>query len=318
MHGRPAGERAAGDRHVVLTGLVAAQARSEPHIQRRVRGHRTAVRDAADVLAAGRQPGADEPGPRLPQAQHGRDVERPRRSVGQRRAAGERGLDRGESCLVVGGEVQAQVVVVERRLLEGGQRRRGRDRRRHPEHVGEVPGSPGGGEQQPGGPPRVAALERAQRGLEQPRVGRRGTAVDVEEQQPAEPGRHRVAVGVGHEVRLPRVLPGGQPGRLGAGRHVGDGGRAGAERHADPSPRDRAGAGRGPRAEQQAPPAQPGEPRRHRPRAGHDVGCQWNVKVTLCGFSHTPWYSRCRAETGGETSRVSLYVPAPGRTTSLP
>ena len=70
-------------------------------------------------------------------------------------------------------------------------------------------------------------------------------------------------------------------------------------------PGHRAYPGRGPGAEQQATPTQRREPAGDHPGTGHAVGFQWKVKVALYGFSHTSWYSTWRAETGGETSRVS-------------
>ena len=311
VHGRAARERAVGDRHVILAGLVAAQGRLEPHEKRRAPGHRLAAGDAVDVLAPGGQPGSGEPGPGLPPAQRAGDVKLPAcLRGGERRAPGERGLDRREPRLVIGGEVQAQVVVVDHGLLEVGKRRRGRDRRGDPEHVSEVPRSPGRGEQQPGRPPRVAALQRAQRGLEQPGVRRRRVACDVEEQQPVELRGDQVALRVGREVGVPRVLPRGQPGRLGAERHDGDGdarraGRAVPERLVDCCPGDSARADRSRGTEQQAAPARARELRGGVSHARHDAGCQRKVKGTVCGFSHTSWYSRWRAETGGEISRVS-------------
>ena len=135
-------------------------------------------------------------------------------------------------------------------------------------------------------------------------------------------GGYRVAVRSTARYAVPRVLPGGQAGRLGAERHVGDGGPA-AWRRAPraipaPAPARRADRERG-AAEQEPAPGQPA-----RAAAGSSallvttLGFQWKVKLTRCGFSHTSWYSTWRADTGGETSRVSWYVPGPGRTTSLP
>ena len=194
VHRRAASERATGNGHVVLGGLVAGQPGLEPHEQRRVRGHGVPGRDAVDVLARGRQAGPHEPAPGRPPAQRGRDIKRPGGlECGHRRAPDQGALDRGEPGLVIGGDVQAQVVVIDGRQLEPGQCGGGGHRGGDPQHLGEVAVSPGGGEQQPGGLPRVAALQRPQRGFEQPGVRRRRGAVDVEKQQPAEPRRHRVA-----------------------------------------------------------------------------------------------------------------------------
>ena len=83
----------------------------------------------------------------------------------------------------------------------------------------EVSRPPSGGEQQPGRPPWVGPFERAQGGLEHPRVRRASGAVDIEEQQPVKPGRDRVAVRIACERRRPGVLSLGQAGGLGPERN---------------------------------------------------------------------------------------------------
>ena len=108
-----------------------------------------------------------------------------------------------------------------------------------------------------------------------------------------------------------------QAGGLRAERHVGHRGTAGmaaAERVADPGTdrstranggADDAGADDA-GAEDEPAPGEPGKPLSTHPRSRHDAGFQWKVKLTRCGVSHTSWYSRWRAETGGETSSDSL------------
>ena len=277
-----------------------------------------ACRNPAGVLALRGQARADEPGPRLAPPQGARHVERAVRA-GQRGTAHQRGLDRGQPRLVVAGEVQAQVIVVDHGQLEVRQRRRDRDRRGDVQRVREIRLAPPGGEQQPGGRPGVGALECAQRRLEDAGAGRRRVPVDVEEQQPVVQRRDRVAVLVAGEHGVPGVLPRGQAGRLGAERHRRDrrgaraarcGGAAGVHRPVDRDPGRRRGARARHRAGAEQEPA-PGQRRQraaqHRHPA-HDAGvaAQWKVKVTWCGVSHTFWYSTWRADTGGETSRVSL------------
>ena len=99
----------------------------------------------------------------------------------------------------------------------------------------EVGRPPAGGEQQTVGTPAVAALERAQRGLEHAGVRGGRMALDVEEQQPVEARRDRVSLGVELERRAPRVLARRQAGGLRPQRHQRD--RATGDRglHVDPS-----------------------------------------------------------------------------------
>ena len=223
-----------------------------------------------------------------------------------------------EALFVVAGEVQAEVVVVDRRQLEVGQPLGLRDRRGGPQSALEVPGSPSGGEQQARWPPSVRALERAKRGLEDPSVSWRGITSDVEEQQPVEAGRDRVSVRVSGQRRDPGVLAGRKAGGPGAERDERDLLCAAAQRALDTDTDRRAAGGDGGRSEDESPPCQ--RPPGSVPVAGitHVIGFQWKVKLTRWGFSQTLAYSTCRAETGGLTSRLSWYVPAPGTWTSLP
>jgi hypothetical protein len=102
------------------------------------------------------------------------------------------------------------------------------------------------------------------------------------------------------------VLPGGQSGGLGDERHRRCHGAASAERTVNAPPGHGTAAHGGAGAEQEPAPRQPRELRDGRPGSRHDTGFQWNVKLTVCGLSHTSWYSRWRADTGGETRRVSV------------
>ena len=127
-------------------------------------------------------------------------------------------LDVCEPLLVVAGEVEAEVVVVEGRQLEVRELLRARDRRGDAEHLLEVVRPPADREQQPVRAPRIRPLERPQRRLERPYVVRARLAEEVEEEQAVEARRDRVAVRVLCERLDPGVLARRQAGRLRAER----------------------------------------------------------------------------------------------------
>ena len=220
----------------------------------------------------------------------------------------QRRLDLGQGALVVAGQVQAQVVVIDRGQLNVGERARLRDRGVGAEQLGEVAVTPARGEQQPVGSPAVAARERPQRRLEDPRVPVGGRAANVEEQQPVVAWRDRVAVGVDGERVGPAVLPFGQLRRLVTERdqrklRLRLRRRSGARLLDDDAGRDSSGGQRRPPDQEPA----AGEVRRSSMRwAGtHPLGFQSNENVTRWGLSQTFLYSTWRAETGGLTSSDS-------------
>ena len=286
LHRRAAGERPVGDRDGVLAGLIAAQAGFEAHVEGCLPRAPGSPGDPADFLVLRREAGSDESGSGLPPAASALE----RSSGPSARASG--------APWISAASTSASRARRRRRSAGRGRSRRSPAARspRAPWLAGSArrssararsSRSPSGREQQARWPPSVRALERPQRRLEHPSVSWRGITPDVEEQQPVEPGRDRVAVCVAGQRRDPGVLAGRKAGRLGAERDEGHrlwrccSTRA---RHRYRS-RHRRRRRRLLRGRSAAVSASVGSV----PVGGitHVIGFQWNVKLTRWGFSQT-------------------------------
>ncbi len=183
------------------------------------------------------------------------ELERSVRS-GELLAVQQRRLDRGESLLVVTREVQAQVVVVDRRQLEVRKAPGLRDRRRGPQKPLEIAGAPAGGEQQPARTPPVA---RARASAARPRAAARRPAWERRRRRRTAAGQ----TGARSGCRLASVRQRRRPGMLAVGQARGL--RAERDRRHCPAGRSLRGRPHTPAA---APPAASAAAPRTRPPAG--------------------------------------------------
>lgn len=117
MLGRPAGERPLLDGDAVLAGPVLLEAGFEPHVQRRVLGHRFALGNAIDVLSLGRHPVADEAGPAVDRLEDVAHVGLHLDAVDLRFLAQQRLLGREDGFGVVAREVDDRVLGVQVRVV---------------------------------------------------------------------------------------------------------------------------------------------------------------------------------------------------------